>query len=362
MKKHVTVRDIAEMLNISHSTVSRALNDSPRVHAETKQRIVKLARELNFEFDSGGRSLSSRRTGIIAVICPSEVDDFSRNQYFQILLQSIRRSLESIHLDALILEAYNPKTGTSNIARLIRQNRVDGFLLVHGHINQDDIRMIRESRKPMVQIHAQPRYYDLTSIDSYMSDNMIGGQLATELLIAKGCTKIINLVSCMSYRTSHEFGDRFKGYTRALKSAGIPFDQELVIDSDCSFQSGYRAVYTYPHIFKQAHGVFAQADIVALGCLFALREMGISVPESLQIIGYDDSPLCLLPETHITSVHQPIEAMAEHACLRIKKLLEMGTEEVQTSFEHLLLKPQIVQRDTTVQDEITTHERTGERR
>ena len=361
MKKHVTIRDIARMLDISHSTVSRALNDSPRVNPSTKQRIVKLAKELNFEFDSGGRSLSSRRTGIVAVICPSEIDDFSRNQFFHMLLQSLRRNLESIHLDALILEAYNPKTGSSNIARLIRQNRVDGFLLVHARIKQDDVRMIRESQKPMIQVHAQPKYYDLDSIDSYMTDNVMGGRAATELLIKNGCSRIINLVSCRNYRDSHEFGDRVIGYSRALNDAGIPIDPDMIIDSDCTFQSGYRAVHTYPHIFRRADGVFAQADIVALGCLFALRELGISVPGSIQLVGYDDSPLCLLPDTHMTSVHQPYEAISEIACQRIKGLLdigdigdyrELGTEEDQPAIEHVLLSPKIIYRDTTITNDI----------
>ena len=114
---------------------------------------------------------------------------------------------------------------------------------------------------------------------------------------------------------------RFEGYKSAMEEAAIPFDANLVCHTDCSYQSGYQAVYANQELFKKADGIFAQADVVAFGCLTALKELGFRVPGDLALVGFDDTPLCMLPNPTITSVHQPVEELTHIACDRILTLL-----------------------------------------
>ncbi len=349
MKKKITIKDIAEIAEVDHSTVSRALNNSPRVSAETRKRIQEIARRMHFEFNAIGRSLSRGKSGNIAVIHSEDGDVFGTSQYFNLLFRSLRKDLERRKMDALILEAYNPETGESNIARLIRQNKVDGFLLVHAEIRREDYLMILESGKPMIQLHARPKYFSTEHLDYYFTDNVEGGRIATEHLISKGCRSIINLTGCRE--PSGEFAMRLEGYKLALEQAGISFDPNLIFFNDCSYQSGYQTVYANQELFRESDGVFAQADIVAFGCLTALKELGIQPPRDILITGFDDTPLCLLPVPGITSVHQPVEELTKLACDRISHLLKYNTEKhaPAAGYQHdqQELKPWLVTRGST---------------
>ncbi|MDA3832231.1 MAG: LacI family DNA-binding transcriptional regulator, partial [Spirochaetales bacterium] len=127
--KKATIKDIAQIAGVDHSTVSRALNNSPRVSRKTKERIVQIAEDMHFEFNVTGRTLRKGKSGNIAVIYAGNWQVFGSTQYFNILLNSIRRELEIRKLDAFILEAYSQESGESNIERLLKQQKVDGFLL-----------------------------------------------------------------------------------------------------------------------------------------------------------------------------------------------------------------------------------------
>lgn len=324
MNKKMTIKDLAEIAGVNHSTVSRALNDSPRVSKATRIRIQQLAKDLHFEFNTVGRSLSKGESGNVAVIHAGDWDGFGTSQYFNILFSSLRKELEKRKMDALILEAYNPETGESNIARLIRQNKADAFLIVDPGVRTADYTMLLEANKPFVQLHTYPKFYNIEGLDYYVTDNRVGGYLAAEHLIACGCRKIINITACK--HLSGEFSMRFEGYKSALQNAGIPFDANLVCYTDCSYQSGYQAVYANQELFKKADGIFAQADVVAFGCLTALKELGLRVPDDLGLVGFDDTPLCMLPTPTITSIHQPVEELTRSACDRILSLL--GKEDI----------------------------------
>lgn len=342
MKRRVTVKDIAEIAGVDHSTVSRALNDSPRVSEKTKARIQQIAREMDFAFNAAGRSLSRGKSGNIAVIHSGTWDGFGTSQYFNLLFRSLRRDLERHRMDALILEAYNPDTGKSNIERLIREQKVDGFLLVHPLILKKDYQLITDRRIPVVQLHSRPRYYRLEDIDYFITDNTAGGYLAAVDLLDKGCTRLIVLTA--STDTGEEFQMRLDGFRQALEERGIPIDPNLILRTACSFQAGYQSVYAHQDLFRRADGVFAQADVVAFGALSALKELGITPPEDILITGFDDTPLCTITTPELSSVHQPVEELTARACQRIYQLLE-GTAD--TSHTQQQITPWLVERGST---------------
>ena len=338
----VTIKDIAAVAGVSHSTVSRALNDSPQISSGTKEKIKDIAKTMNFEFNAGARSLSGRKTGNIAVVYQAIHDQFGSSLYVSQLFIELRHFLERMDMDVILLEGYHPDTGSSNISRLLRQQKVDGFLIVHDLIKQRDYESIKQSGLPIVQLHLPPVYCQKEELDYFFTDHFMGGRLATEHLIKRGCKRILTVSTTDS--ESEEFRQRTLGYKQALKDFGIPFEEDLVFAADSSYQKGYNLFRIIPEIVANVDGIFFQTDIQAFGFLSAARERGLSIPQDLKVIGYDDAPICELTNPPLTTVHQPRRKLAELACERIVDLIAKRHNE---SRHQEVLFPHIVVREST---------------
>ena len=321
----VTIKDIAVVAGVSHSTVSRALNDSPQISNTTKDKIKDIARTMNFEFNAGARSLSSRKTGNIAVVYQAKYDQFGSSLYVSQLFIELRHFLERMDMDAILLEGYHPETGASNISRLLRQQKVDGFLIVHNNITKKDYDSIKQSGLPVVQLHMSPMYCKKEELDYFFTDHILGGKMATEHLIQKGCRRILTVLS--NDFDSDEFKQRTTGYKQALADHGIKYEEELVVAIDCTYLRGYYLFNTIPEIISNIDGIFFQTDIQAFGFLTAARERGIRIPEDLKVIGYDDAPICESTIPQLTTIHQPRKKLAELACDRIIDLVNKRKNE-----------------------------------
>ncbi|OQY37790.1 MAG: hypothetical protein B6229_07605 [Spirochaetaceae bacterium 4572_7] len=316
---NVTIKDIAAVAGVSHSTVSRALNDSPQISLATKNRIKKIARSLNFEFNSGARSLKSSKTGNIAVVYDAHNDQFGSSLYINQLFLELRHYLERMDMDPILLEGYHPETGASNIDRLLRQQKVDGFLIVHDHISKRDYTSIQLAGIPIVQLHMLPQFFDEGKLDYFVPDHTQGGRLATEHLIKKGCKKILTVFP--NDIDSGEYPNRTKGYKEALFANNLDINDDYFISIPCSYLAGYNLINQIPDIIKEVDGIFFQADIQAFGFLNAAAVHGINVPKDIKVIGYDDAPVCESTFPKLTTIYQPRKELAKYASERIIDLI-----------------------------------------
>ena len=155
-KAPITIKDIARIVGVSHSTVSRSLNDSPLISEETKQLITSVAKKHNFDFNANARGLSSRRTGSVGIIFPDFFAEYRNSLYLELLMNDLRRCLESHSLDSIVMFPFNHSTGISNIKKLIRQKKVDGLLIVLPDINPLDWSHMKQSGIPFVLLHVKP--------------------------------------------------------------------------------------------------------------------------------------------------------------------------------------------------------------
>jgi len=311
------------------------------VAKETKMRIKQLAHDLQFEFNSNARSLSTKKTGIIAVIFPAFLDSFDISLYTSSMFVDLRLGLEKNNLDTFFLDHFNSETGESNIRRLIRQKKVDGFIFLHSEIPVTEWKFAQENSVPVVQLHLPSRFRGYENIDYFLPDNQKGARAAASFLIKKGCKKVITLSGTPDW--CGEFENRTKGF---LAVAGRDEKASaLVYKIPCSFIGGYMFIKNNLSLIKTINGIFIQADVMAFGVLFALSEAGIRVPEDIQIIGYDDIPLADEMVPPLTTIHQPREKMTVAACRRIKELLSNSGDStpVQELFE-----PTLVKRGTTL--------------
>lgn len=342
----ISMKEIARLAGRSISTVSRALNDNPAISEPVRRRIQELAREHGFAANARGRSLATSRNGTIGIIFPESLDNPDNFSFAGMLLRSIRAILEENELDPLVSFVRTHRSRESNIERLIRQAKVDGLLLIVPTITAEEYQIIRESGIPYVFLHFLPEMVDQGRLNHVYIDHVAGGRLATEHLIRLGCRKILTLTE-----RERQFTERTAGYREAHRDASIPLYEHLIHSTDATYEAARNAVRSHQEWLQEIDGVFAQADVMALGVIQAFRELGLSVPERVPVVGYDDVRLAVLTHPSLTTVHQPQEELAAVACQHLVDLLNDRKEREPLSY---LLQPQLVVRESAPESKGTT--------
>jgi len=340
MEKQVTIKDIAKIAGVSHSTVSRSLNDSPLVSEKTKQYIRRIAKELQFEFNAGARSLSTRKTGTIGVVFPEIFEDIGTYFYLNMMLKGIRHAFEQMSFDTLLTYPRNDYTHQSNIQRIIRMKKVDGLLIIHSWVSGEDLQFIEQSGIPYVLLHFKPKGFSYSHMNYIFSDHEYGGYIATKYMLDRGDRRII----CVTEDSPDlQFIERTAGFKRAMTEAGIELTQNSVIKGECSFDFGYQLIMDHRGILDEIDGFFAEADIIALGMMDALKDLQMKVPEDIRIMGYDDINFGHFYRPRLSTVHQPKEEMVQRACGR---LMELVNEEHTDTYMQEVVLPKLVIRQS----------------
>lgn len=324
---------------MSVSTVSRSLNDNPRISATTRERIKGLAKELDFEFNASARSLSTRRSGTVAFVVPAFLDQFANTLYLNLLIYDIRENLAARGIDCILTEA-TTREGASNVRRLVLQRKVDGIILLLESNRPEDWSLIKKRDIPVIHVHYMPTYFDTERLYYYFTDNVAGGRMATEALLASGCRRLACL---MDVCRNPEMEDRERGFVEAHRARGLSVDSRLLLSVENSFKSAYEAAKSSRGLLDACDGIFVTTDVMALGVLRALQDEGRRVPEDFRIVGYDDLELCTYVRPTLSSVHQPHEEISRLACERLLRLLGgEGRDEV----EQRLIAPTFVGRES----------------
>jgi LacI family transcriptional regulator len=319
MQRRLTIRDIARIAEVSPSTVSRSLNDSRLVSAETKARIREIAERGNFSFNATARSLVTQRTGIVGLICPDSFDEYQYSLHLTLLINQIRRTLETEDRD-LIVKFRHDANDENSIRHLLNSRKVDGLIVINPDITPEEVTFIHDQRIPVVFVQAIPPYLDLDTENYVFADHVAGGTIATNHLIRHGHERIV----CFTVDT-HEgsFGERTEGYRQALRDHDLPVDEELIVVGDGTFEFGYQFVLDHAEHFRErVTAVFSQTDIMALGAIEGLWDSGLQVPRDVAIVSYDDIGFGKDFRPRLTTVHQPRDRLAVAACRRLGELLD----------------------------------------
>jgi LacI family transcriptional regulator len=334
----VTARDIARIVGVSVSTVSRSLNGNPRISAETRERVKRVAAELDFEFDASARSLSTRRSGTVALVCPESVERFDNGLYVNLLIHDLRRNLAARGLDCIVTESVSP-SGASTIRRLVLQRKVDGVLLLLASTMPEDWTLIRKRGIPVVQVHYSPCYFDAGKLDYFFTDNLAGGRLAAEALMDSGSRRIAYLAES---DPNLEMSDRERGLCSALAERGIGRNDLLRIEVENSYERAYESVRANIAALRRMDGFFALTDVMAVAVMRALAEEGVEVPRDMRVVGYDDIEIAEWVRPGLTTIHQPREEVASLATERLAALLDDKTGEA----EQRMIVPRLVRRES----------------
>jgi LacI family transcriptional regulator len=324
MKKNITIKDIAEMANVSPSTVSRSLNGSGRIGEETRRRIQRIAMEHGFSFNTSARSLITKKTGIIGLIYPEHFNEYQHSFYLTLLMNKIRDNLEEHEYDLILKFKNNRRTGENNIRYLVNSKKVDGLILVHSKIEQADLDFLRDNGIPFVLLQAKQHYVNIEQENWVFVNHMKGGYIATSHLIGLQHSSIMCL---MLESSQYQFAERTEGYRQALRDNRLPVDEEKIVLCDGTFECSYNLVMERRDLIERVSAIFSQTDIMALGAIEALHDCGYSVPDDIAVVAYDDIEFGKHFRPKLTTVHQPRDQLAVLGCDRLREMLDTGAAE-----------------------------------
>jgi DNA-binding LacI/PurR family transcriptional regulator len=291
--------DIARLAGVSVSTVSRALNQSPLVNDETRNRILELARSLNYSINFGASNLRMQRNRTVAVVVPydAKTRQHISDPFFVSILGSLADALTDRGYDMLLSRVDAERLDLA--AQIEASGRAGGIILIGQWHHHDQLNELAARRVPIVVWGARLTQQIYCTVGG---DNIAGGVLATEHLIGTGRRHI----AFFGDPELPEVGHRYEGYLRALKQHAISFDSRLVRPAAFAEGSARRAVEEL--IAQKVHfdAIFASSDLLAMRAVRTLREHGFLVPRDVGVVGYDDVELAQYFHPSLTTIRQPI--------------------------------------------------------
>lgn len=304
LKKEVTIYDIAKVLSISSTTVSRGLQDNPTINKNTRKKIQDTAKDLGYRHNTFASSLRKQNTNTIGLI----VHELNSN-FITSVLAGIEKVTAETGYDIIIAhssESY--KKEVSNATNLFHK-RVDGVIasLALDTTNLSHYQQFEDKGIPVI-------FFDRVEENDINTNVIINnykcGFEATEHLIEQGCKKIVLVTATLSRNV---YAQRHKGYVDALAKNNIVFDKKLVLIKDLSEQCGVEAAYEIMKMKPMPDGAFITNDFSAAVCMQTLKTNGIKIPEDIAIVGFNNDAISKIIDPQLTTIDYPGIDMGELA-------------------------------------------------
>ncbi|KJF44346.1 LacI family DNA-binding transcriptional regulator [Draconibacterium sediminis] len=290
----VTIKDLARELNISASTVSRALKDHPDISKETKRAVQELAERLNYQPNAVALSLKQRRSNTIGVIIPEIV-----HYFFSSVISGIEDVAYDAGFNVIICQSNERYEREVANAKTLLASRVDGVLVsISKHTT--DYKHLENFQNNEVPIVFYDRVVPNIVADQVIIDDFDAAYRATRHLIDSGRTRIAHLGGPMALLIGQ---NRKDGYLKALKEAGIPADENLIVEAD-SFEKARMAIMKLINQKIKFDGVFATNDLTAIGAMQTIQKKGYKIPDEIAIVGFSDGRFSGITDPTLTSVDQ----------------------------------------------------------
>ncbi|MBL7774634.1 MAG: LacI family DNA-binding transcriptional regulator, partial [Saprospiraceae bacterium] len=300
MPKRTTIHSIAKELNVSASTVSRALSDHPGISDSTKRAVREVAERVGYRLNNVASALRRGRTNTIGVIVPTADRSF---------LSSVVRGIEEVANSA----GYNVMICQSNddyaseiedIAALLRA-QVDGIVMAIAK-GTEDFEHFKQLHARGVPLILFDRVTFEAGVSTVTIDDYVSAYRATEHLIEQGCQRIATLAGIQQHLNIYQ--ERMRGYCDALKAHGRTREDQYVIHCDLSIENGKTSAAQFWALPQPPDGIFCMSDYAALGAMQYLKSRGIRIPKEVAIVGFVNEPFATYIEPALTTVDQhPVE-------------------------------------------------------
>ncbi|MDF7663254.1 LacI family DNA-binding transcriptional regulator [Bifidobacterium sp. ESL0763] len=337
MGSRVTLKDVAKMADVSIAAASRVLNGRPvRVSPGKHRRIVEAARALRYVPNQAARSLATKRSMLLALLVPD-----IENMFFASMAKALEDAVSAEGYTLVVANSDDSRAIERNVLTQFRARGVDGLFLVPSRESVKSSEGLRGDVESLdFPVILTDRLVEEPWCDGIGSDNFTGGLVAAQTLVGLGHRR----VACISGdNTLTDSGVRRKGFVSGLRHAGLELDPALDCDGDYRFSSGYRMAGRI--VEAGATAVFCGNDLMALGFIKRLGELGVRCPEEFSVIGYDNIDSRLGLELGLTTLDQDVRAVAE-ACRGCMKARLDGDDSDDRQLVHCLVRPRFVRGKT----------------
>lgn len=334
MKKgRVTIRDIAQELNISASTVSRALNDHPALKEETREAVKELARKLDYRPNLLALNLLQKRSNTIAIIVPEITSHF-----FSMAITGIQDVLVSTDYNIVICLSNESYKEEVVIIEKLSRVQIDGVLVSPSSTtrNFDHFRKLQKSGTPLVVFDRDCLGLEA---DKVLVDDYYGAFQAVDYLIRTGCKNIAHIGGPLNLSTTDH---RLKGYVDALKKNHIPLREEYIVHvTGFTHKDGIKPAEELLQLKNVPDAIFTMNDCIAISAMHVAKKLHFRIPEDISIIGFDDEPHSSYFTPALSTVWQPVYSMG---MLSARILLHHLNEKdnTVTAFRQEIFKPELV--------------------
>ena len=333
-----SIKDVAKLAGVSVSTVSRVINNNPAISNETRDKILKVIKELNYSPNSMAQGLSNNRSYTITLLINVDDEKSFYNPFFYEVMHGIEKI---VYKNEYCLIVANLKTMLKKekvLDWLIKGKRTEGVILPSSIIDSKMVKELKKNKIPFVSI-GEPK--DLREPISWVDiNNRQGGEQATNCLLDKGYQKIAfvglddNKMFCRR---------RFEGYKSALEKNKHDFNQELVIESGNSKEDGYHVMKKLLASGNKVDAVICADNTLSVGVIKAIREKELPIPNEIGVVSFDNSQIAELLEPSISTVNIDVFELG----LQSANLLFRLMENPKASGQEILISTNIEERETT---------------
>ncbi|MFB5193538.1 LacI family DNA-binding transcriptional regulator [Neobacillus sp. KR4-4] len=325
-----TIYDVAKKAGVSIATVSGVINNNGKYSEKTKKKVLDVMKELKYYPSSVASSLSVKRTQSIGLIIP----DISSPFYAE-FARSVEDWADEKGYNIIICSTdYNEKKEKKYVSLLLRR-RVDGIIITSGFNNVNLIKDLMEQKIPVVLVAYN---IDSLQLNTVSVDDYRGGYQATAYLAEQGHKRIAIITE-----TVQSSAERIRGYQNALNDYHLVYDEKLKTESRATFEEGERQAEKLLDLEQPPTAIFAFNDILAIGAMRAVHKRGLTIPDDISIIGFDNSVLATICSPTLTTMSQPLNDMGKET---IESLLS-EIEGTVTRKQRKLLLPELVERKST---------------
>lgn len=335
-KKKTTIKDIANVLGITPSAVSKALSNHPRISDKTKTAVLQIAQNLNYQPNHLASALRKGKSNLVGVIIPK-----ANSHFFSSIIEKIEEVLNEKGYNVIIAQSNESYKKECKSIDALLYTQVDGIIasMANETIKLDYYEKIKSKGIPLILFDRGENdlNVDYVGIDDYLSSHMV-----IEHLVEQGCERIAHIAGFSHTRI---YKNRIRGYRDALDKFGLPIEESLIIESNLGIEDGRRIMRQLLELKNRPDAVYAAGDYAALGALQVLQENHIDVPKDIALVGFTNEPFTSLVTPSISSVEQHSEQIGKVAAETLLKRLGSPNEKV--SLNKLILPAELIIRSSS---------------